>query len=171
MSKIRWFLSIFMVYISIAGLVTFANFILEESFQTIMFGTWPASDAKRWDIVKEGINLMHKNIITGKVLNYSIGWVQPLAFISYHSYFKSAQFYMKSLNAKCLANAPELYVGETVVLNSFMAKSVKSNGSGYVTNIGKINVVFNTMPELNKSMEIKGKLELVDGRLVIFYEK
>lgn len=171
MSKIRLFLTIFGVYITIAGLVTFSLFMIEESFQTAMFGTWPAQDAQRWDLVKKGSQLMKKISTTGKVVNYMFGWVQPLAFVSYRSYFKSSDFYIEALNAKALANAPELYAGEKITLDSFVAKSAQSTTDGYSATMGAITVVFKHMPQLGEVIRVEGRLQLVDGRLVIFNER
>lgn len=100
--------------IGIMGLVTFSLFIFEESFQTIMFGTWPAQDAKDWELVLEGISLMESSNKAMKIVNYTFGYIQPLAFLSYRQYGIAADYYTKSLKAKVFANAPELFIGEEV---------------------------------------------------------
>jgi len=132
-----------MLYITVAGLITFSLFILEESFQTIMFGTWPAQDAKRWDIVKTGTDLMRTTTQTMRILNYTAGWIQPIAFISYRSYALSADYYVKALTAKVFANAPHLYNNENVDF-IFTPRIVKviSNNSILLTS-GKIGVIVN----------------------------
>jgi len=169
-NKIKFILSLFFVYISIVGVVIFSLFIIEEAFQTAMFGTWPAQDAGRWDIVKDGIVLMESITWTGKTVNTFFGWIQPFAFISYGEYFKSAKFYTIALKAKCLANDPELFIGETIEIKLRIKRFVK-NKLGYMVRFGRIGIIFKEKPELNSYIEFKGKLEQIDGKLMIFYEK
>jgi hypothetical protein len=133
-------LTILMAYITIAGLVTFSLFILEESFQTVMFGTWSAQDAKRWDIVKMGCDLMDKTARTIHLLNYTLGWIQPIAFISYRFYAISSSYYVKSLRAKCFAYAPELFEGEKVSFNFTPDTFETLDDSSILATSGKIGV-------------------------------
>ena len=154
--RIRRYLAFFAIYLSIAGLVTFSMFLLEESFQTVMFGTWPAQDAKRWDVVLEGTDLMEKVTKTLKIVNYSAGWIQPLAFISYGSYAKSATFYIKALRTKVLAHAPELMEGREVEMK-FMVKSMKKNGDEFIISNGVIK--FRSKERVSGIVEIKGILK------------
>jgi hypothetical protein len=109
----RWLTTAAMI-ITVQGMITFSLFIFEESLQVIMFGTWPAKNAKQWDIVLEGSDMMASTNIGMKVINYTIGWFQPLAFFSYRAYGKSTDYYIKSLRAEVFANAPELLVGREV---------------------------------------------------------
>ena len=137
--KIKRILAIFAIYLSIAGLATFSLFIFEEAFQTVMFGTWPAQDAKRWDVVLDGTDLMEKITTTMKVVNYSVGWIQPLAFISYGAYANSATFYIKALRTKVLAHAPELMEGRKVEIR-FVVKSMTKDGDEFIISNGGIKI-------------------------------
>ena len=161
--KLKGFLAIFATYLTIAGLVTFSQFILEEAFQTIMFSTWAAQDANRWDIVHDSTELMQTSLTTLKVVTYTIGWIQPLGFISYLSYAQAEDRYIKSLRAKVLANAPELFIGKRVEYSA-SPKSWETIGNFYVTN-GRIRIISKTKPE--PSMRVSGILMSSGNRLYI----
>jgi len=158
MKKVKLWLKFFFAYITITGLVVFSLFILEESFQTVMFGTWPAQDAKRWDIVCEGTELMDDVIWTMNAVNYTVGYIQPIAFISYRSYAKSAKFYTKALRAKAFAHAPEEFVGKEVTFK-FQHKEIRSlpDGSFLLVN-GKIGVRVWERPK-SPQMDVSGVLK------------
>jgi len=156
--KIRLILTILMVYISIAGLVTFSLFIHEEAIQTTMFGTWPAKNAKQWHIVLEGMDLMAKINISAKVLNYSIGWIQPLAFFSYRAYSKATDFYIKGIQSECFAHAPQLFVGRHIEFKFYPQSSVNINGTQLLVNrnIAIISTVIpNYTPRIISGIVIK----------------
>jgi len=154
--RIRRALAIFAIYLSVAGLITFSLFILEESFQTVMFGTWPAKDAKRWDVVLDGTDLMQDIVFVMKALNYSLGWVQPLAFISYGSYAKSAQYYINALRSEILAFSPELMEGRHVSMK-FVVKNVNKTEHGFIISNGRIK--FKSKERVSGIVEIKGILK------------
>ena len=128
-TKAKVFISILAVYISVTGLVTFSLFILEESVQTCMFGTWPAQDAKDWEVVRFGLERIKNTTVTLKVINYSLGWIQPLAFVAYKSYGEAADVYIAGLEAKLFANAPHLFEGKTVTV-TFTPQVVAENPPG-----------------------------------------
>lgn len=138
--RVRVWLAMFALYLSIAGLVTFSLFILEESFQTIMFGTWPAQDAQRWDVVLKGTDLMEKTIYTMKIVNYSCGWIQPLAFVSYRSYAKSGDYYVEGLRTKILAHQPELLIGRKIKVK-FHIKQIKKLNEKFILSNGRLKVI------------------------------
>lgn len=114
MEKIKTILQMIAIIISIMGILTFSEFILEESFQTIMFGTWPAQDAKEWRLVKRGLEAMEYPVTAMKIINWGFGWVQPFGFFAYNAYIRSAEFYMLGLSAKVFAYCPECFDGEEV---------------------------------------------------------
>lgn len=122
-------LSVFAIYISVTGLVTFSLFILEESIQTAMFGTWPAQDAKDWEVVRFGLDRIKNANSALKTINYSLGWIQPLAFVSYKCYGESADAYIAGLEAKLFANAPHLFSGKTVTF-MFTPQTVTESSEG-----------------------------------------
>ena len=133
--------------LSIMGLVTFSLFILEESFQTVMFGTWPAQDAQRWDIVYDGCKMMKRITGTMKVVNYTLGWIQPIAFISYQSYAESGDYYTRALRAKVLAHSPKQFEGEEITL-TFRYNELKAMPDGSILLInGKKGIRVWTKPE------------------------
>ena len=68
---------------------------------------------------------------------YAIGWIQPLAFLSYQSYARSADYYTRALDTKVLAHAPELYVGSNITL-TVRSKRYEVTPAGYVYKIGKV---------------------------------
>jgi len=144
MKRIKNILSIIAIVLSIMGIVTFSLFILEEAFQTVMFGTWPAQDAQRWDIVKKGTVMMDKVTATMNRVNFTCGWIQPLAFISYRAYAKSADYYTAALRSKVIAHAPELFIGELITV-SIKPKSWTKIGVYYVVN-GQIKLLTRSKP-------------------------
>ncbi len=106
----------FGLYLGLAGLITFNLFIMEEAFQTCMFGSWPAQDAQEWRLVKKNIDTMKKIRGTMITMNCVAGWIHPFAFVAYSAYGDAAQEYIDGLTAKCLANYPEGFKGETVTV-------------------------------------------------------
>lgn len=157
MSRFKSILAIIGLYITIAGLVTFSLFILEESYQTAMFGTWPAQDARRWDLVQLGANIMDNTILSMKIVVYAFGWIQPLAFVSYRSYATSAEYYVASLRAKALAHAPELFVNHRVDLCFTPNEVTKIDNGLMILSFGKIGVITATMIK-DRPVRISGVL-------------
>jgi len=105
-----------MIYIAISGLYSFSAFILEESMQTIMFGTWAAQDAGDWALVMTGCQTNRKINKLLKIVNYSVGWIQPFAFIAYKSYGEAMDFYIEALERKVLKREPGLFIGRELTL-------------------------------------------------------
>lgn len=151
-------------YMALVGLVTFPLFIMEESHQCLTFGTWPAQDAKRWDIVLTGVELMEHNTELLGTVNKYFGWVQPLALISYNSYKKSAEFYTEALRAKVFAHSPELFVGQPVEFR-FKPNSISTLEDGsYAASNGNIRVLYGSPPGM-VMQDVKGVL-MQDGNLL-----
>jgi hypothetical protein len=165
--KGKQFLKYFATYLAIAGLVTFSMFIIEEAYQTVMFGTWPAQDADRWDLVLKGSDLMEDINKTLKIINYCAGWIQPLAFISYHAYSKSAEYYVEALRAKAFANAPELFIGRTVTVGFNPQRSERTeDGRRWRLVNGRIRVEVDQLPK-EKIVTKTGKVTLEGDKIVI----
>lgn len=161
-SRIQATLTFIMAVLSVMGIITFSLFILEESFQTVMFGTWPAQDAKRWDLVKAGTEHMRRIHTTINVVNYGIGWIQPFAFVSYREYAKASAFYIESLRAKAIANAPELFIGEHIEFE-FSPRQARTVEGGLILVGGPLNVL--CLPhQKQQTMSISGKIILLDSR-------
>jgi hypothetical protein len=164
--KAKIWLTVIMLYLSLSGLITFALFIHEEAVQTVMFGTWPAKNAKQWHIVLEGCDMMARINQSAKIINYAVGWIQPFAFFSYRAYSKATDFYIKGSQSEIFAHAPELFVGRKVDY-TFYPKQIKNldNGKYLLTN-GKLAILYNNMPTLEKQaftgiLEVKGKYLVV----------
>jgi len=166
MNRLKTALTILMLYITVAGLVTFSLFILEEAFQTAMFGTWPAQDARRWDLVKIGSDVMESNLTAMRWVTYGLGWVQPLALLSYHHYAKSAQSYIDSLRSKVLAHRPDLFLGEQVTLELSPKAFTELPDGSILKTFGQVGVIIR--PEDNRrTFSLSGRLEVFQGFYVI----
>lgn len=165
---ILWFIG---TYITLVGVVTFSQFILEEGIQTAIWGTWPAQDAKDWPLVKKGLIVISSINKTLKIITYTCGWVQPLAMIGYINYVKATEYYIEGLDAKIFANAPELYIGEYVEF-TFIPANIKYFESGQLAVNGRIGVYIKDHAQAFKekifqTVRIKGIVHFENDMLVI----
>lgn len=133
MQRLKTLLQMAAIIISMMGIITFSLFITEEAFQTIMFGTWPAQDAKEWRIVKRGITGMKSAVFTMKFINWGFGYLQPFGFFAYNSYIRASEFYIEGLTAKVFAFCPECFDGEEVEF-TFRPQRI-DNGEGISNNL------------------------------------
>jgi len=157
MHRTKIILTIVFAYISVVGLVTFALFIHEEAIQTTMFGTWPAKDINRWDIVLEGTALMGKINHSAKIINYSIGWIQPLAFFSYRAYSKSTDFYIKATEAEAFAHSPQYFIGKQVKFK-FYPKNITRNQDGkWIATNNRLAIISDEQIKFN-TIDVEGEL-------------
>jgi hypothetical protein len=106
-TKLKTCLSNVAVFLSILGIVTFSLFIFEEAIQMATFGTLPAQYTKDWELVMEGADTIESINNSMKMVNHSVGWLQPLAFFSYRAYGKATDYYVESLRKKVFVNSPE----------------------------------------------------------------
>ena len=162
MSRLKSGLQMALAIVTILGLITFSLFILEEAFQTIMFGTWPAQDAQDWDTVLTGTDLMVTTVNTLDTINYVCGWLQPLAFIAYRSYGKAARFYIKGLRSKVFAMSPESFDGR---VHTFIFRPQRIvNGSL----VNKRITIHANLDNLSLSAyRIRAKITVVNKRIII----
>lgn len=163
----------FLAYIAIAGTVTLSLFMMEEAFQTAMFGTWPAQDANQWQIVKDGSDIMAGINHTLRIVNNCAGWIQPLAFISYRAYAKSAEFYIASLRSKVFAHAPELFIGEEVEFSMTPQKTFPENDGAFgwwVIKSGKLLVLTDRQIPLGESYLVKETLQRRASDGALFFD-
>lgn len=144
-------------YLAVVGLVVFSLFIMEEAFQTTMFGSWPAQDAQRWDIVLESTDLMESFMDTMETINNTCGWIQPFAFVSYRAYAKAERLYIKALRSKILAHAPHLMVGRTVSLSYIVKRQQRHERAFFSSGGGNIGVMCDEPPE-GTSVALTGQL-------------
>jgi hypothetical protein len=163
--KIKNFLMVSMAVLTLIGVVTFSMFILEESLQTIMFGTWAAQDAKNWEHVQRGADAMRVTNRVLKIVTYGFGWVNPFAFISYKHYSKATDYYIGSLESKILAQAPHLMAGRKVTMEFRPKSADKLENGGYVLRAGRFSMYSETADLSPRP--VTGMLEVVNGRLFI----
>ena len=165
MSKFKNALQLALAIVTILGLITFSLFILEEAFQTIMFGTWPAQDANDWDTVLTGTDLMETTVTTLNIVNYSCGWLQPLAFISYRAYGKAARYYIKGLRTKAFAMSPESFNGRE---HEFIFHPQRIVNGALVN--GKITIYPKTPPVSLSPIRVRAIISVENGRVIIHPE-
>lgn len=128
----------FGLYLGLAGLFTFNCFILEEAFQTIMFGSWSAFEAKEYRLVKREIAAMEKMLTSLNMINNLGGWLNPFGYVAYRGYVAAEREYIDALSAKLFAYAPEQFDGEKVTLTFVPQEEEPADGftkfrSGRVT--------------------------------------
>lgn len=155
-----------MVVLTIMGLVTFSLFILEEAFQTVMFGTWAAQDAQDWKTVYEGVVLMEKIKTMLNGLNYTLGYIQPLAFLAYRSYGQSAEYYITALKSKVLAHEPALYVNQQITFNFTPSQTIRLADGKLLLQTRQIRVL--TSQKSKKTYTVTGKLTQIPNKQHLF---
>jgi hypothetical protein len=156
--KLKGVLGYIMGYITIVGLVGFSCFKLEESTQVAMFGTRPAKTAENWELVLEGTTIMdHSNSLL-KTINNWIGWIQPLAFLSYSEYAKGADYYTKALKSQAFANAPELFIGQEVKFSVRPTEVRRTQTGAIILKRGQIEVVVANEPPSGTQVQVEGVL-------------
>lgn len=160
-----------LAYITIAGVVTLSLFMLEEAFQTAMFGTWAAQDAQQWQVVKTGADIMTGQARTLRTVNNLFGWIQPLAWFSYHAYADSADLYVDALRSKTFAHAPELFVGEPIDFYFTPTRQYQEHDDYFgwwVAQGSRILVLVDSPLPQGRSSRIMGEVgQTVDGILFI----
>jgi hypothetical protein len=166
-SKFEKFIGYFKWYLALAGLITFSMFILEESLQTTTFGIWPAKNAKAWANVKRGLDLMDNINTTLKVINYSVGWFQPLAFISYRAYSEASDSFIEGSIAEVLANEPDLYVNCKVRVELVVKKIESLQDGTWLAIGGRVAAKVKSQPELGETLHVEGTLKKRNEKLVI----
>jgi hypothetical protein len=164
--RIRHWLHWVMVTLSIIGIVTFAQFIIEEAFQTVMFGTWAAKDAERWDIVKDGTDLGEEINGTLKTVTIGAGWVNPLAFMAYRHYGKAADYYILATRAEAFAKCPECFVNEQVE-TTIMPRSYETLENGYRIRLQRLEVLVRDKPEIGAVLSVSGLVTKSGAQLVL----
>jgi len=164
-NKLSLVLKLLFAYIAICGLALFPCFIFQEAIQVAIWGTWPAKKANDWGLVLTGCDLV-KNINRGlKIINYSAGWIQPLAFFSYRSFSKATDYYITALEHKVLAHAPEEFVGRTIEF-VFVPHKIIRDSKGIKLIHNRIQIIVDRMPD-GERVVVRRVVELIDGRIVI----
>jgi len=167
-NKLKSALMIAMAILTIMGIVTFSLFILEESLQTVMFGTWAAQDAGNWSLVLKGIDTNRKINETLKFMTKWFGWIQPFAWIAYASYGKSMDYYLDSLENKIMTKDPMLMDGRAIRID-FRPKAARKNEDGTVTySMGVLH--YTSWPDSQWILgfgELAGTLQMIDRKLYL----
>jgi len=160
-------LTSFLAFITLFGLIGFSLFILEESAQVLMFSSWQAIDAHRWDIVLIGVDQMTVANDTLKAINKYAGWINPLSFLSYDAYATATDTYIMALMARILANEPSLFIGREVKF-TFKPKKVESLSDGNFAHMNRnLRVITNSRSGKDGYISAVGILEKVGRYLVI----
>lgn len=166
--KIELVLKILFAYIALCGLIMFPCFIFEESIQMATFGSWPAKTARDWSLVLEGCDII-KNLNRGlKIINYSVGWIQPLAFLSYRAFGKATDFYVEALEKEAFAHSPQSFVGKKIRFTFIPEKVIKEGGEIKLIH-KRIQVIVAEMPS-GKKVEIRGVVEM-RGKVVVIRDE
>lgn len=165
MKKVELVLKVFYAYLGLCGLFIFALFIMEEAIQQATWGTWPAKDARNWPLVLKGCDII-KSINKGlKIINYSVGWIQPLAFFSYRSYSKATDYYVEALEQQAFAHSPQSFIGRRIKFTFIPEKVIKEDGVVKLIH-RKIQVIVDEVPD-GKKVEVDGVVEIRGGVVVI----
>ncbi|MFA4974924.1 MAG: hypothetical protein WC683_20160 [bacterium] len=151
--------------LSVLGIVTFSLFIFEEAIQMTTFGTWPAQQSGDWHLVLEGTDAIEAINWSMKIVNYSVGWLQPLAFFTYRSFGKATDYYVKSLRRKIFAHAPECFVGREMEFVFTPARIETGEGGPIRLVNGRLSVLTDAIPNTRK-IRVAGVVKR-DGDLLV----
>lgn len=158
-----------MIFLSLLGAITFTLFILEESSQVVIFGTWPARSTRDFEHLLRGAELLSSINRAIRYVNYSIGWIQPLSFISYWKYSQALSYYTESLNKEILANSPELFIGKKVEI-TFTPQRIIKEGAKFRLINGRICVISSTLPK-TRTIKITGTLRKEGDTLILIPDR
>jgi hypothetical protein len=151
----------FAVYLGIVGLFSFNCFILEEAFQTVMFSTWQAFDAREYRLVKRSLATMEKARTTLVIVNNVGNWLNPFGWVAYNAYADAEQEYIDAVRAKLFANAPELFDGETITF-TFRPQESEPADRGMAYRNGQIIVLAMKEPSI-----VTGKVMTKNGNVIV----
>ena len=158
---------IFFAVITIFGLVTFPQFLLEEAFQCCQFAEFAALSAKDWPLVLEGVDTMAKINKLSKTVNRTAGWINPLSYLSYRSYTKASDYYIKTITARVLANEPSLFIGRRVKF-TFKPQQTESLSDGNFAHVNRnLKVITSNRPGEDGYISAVGTLNRVGNKLTI----
>jgi hypothetical protein len=163
-AKMKSVLTGLAVFIAMFGVIGFSLFILEEGFQCAQFGTWQAIASGNWELTLQGADIMSSINTISRIVNYSIGWINPLSFFSYRSYQVASDYYIRTLKSRVFANAPEVFIGRNVRF-SFTPRTIQQH-AGHIELINdRIHILTTEMPT-GKTVSVQGRLEQ-QGKLLI----
>lgn len=131
------------LYLGLVGLFSFNCFILEEAFQTVMFGAWGAFEAREYRLIKREMATQETLRTTLRIINNTGGWLNPFGWFAYQGYVDAEREWIDATNAKLFAHAPEVFAGEIVTFTFLPQEEEPGDGCTYYRN-GRITVVTNT---------------------------
>ena len=149
-TKLGLILSILFAYIAVCGLFMFPLFLAEEAIQTTIFSTWPAQDVGQWRTVAAGCTLMENINRSLKIINYSVGWINPLSFVSYRAYGQATDQYISALRSKVAFHAPEMLVGKWICLMVQVQRIEPLEDSGYRIKTNNLNILVDSIPRTSR---------------------
>ena len=132
------------------------------------FGTWPASDAKDWELVVVGLGTIEGINTTMRVVNYTLGWVQPISFFAYRAYAHATDFYIRAMKAKVFAHEPRALIGfEVDARVSLAGMKVAEREDGFLYTGAKTSFLFQSKPS-GRWARVRGLVEeKKDGKIFI----
>lgn len=149
-------------YLGVVGLVSFNCFILEEAFQTVMFGSWGAFQAREYRLIKREIATQEKLRTTLQIVNNIGGWLNPFGWFAYKGYVDAEREWIDATNAKLFAEAPEVFNGEIVTF-TFQPQE-QEIADGY-------NIYRNGNLEIHATGDISpvvtGKVKVENGKIIV----
>ena len=167
--KLGTILKLLFAYIAVCGLVLFPCFIAEEAIQVAIWGTWPAKTSQNWNLVLKGCDLINSINLSLKIINYSVGWIQPLAFLSYRSFAQGTDYYVESVKNEILRKSPKCFHNKKVELLFTPERILQEDGLIKLISYNLI-VITDHVPE-KFPIKIKGTGEAKGKVLIIRMEK
>jgi hypothetical protein len=152
----------FGLYLGFVGLFSFNSFILEEAFQTVMFGSWGAFQAREYRLIKREIATQEKLRTTLQVVNNIGGWLNPFGWFAYNGYVNAEREWIDATKAKLFAEAPEVFNGETVTFTFTPQEQEIADGYNiYRAGNLEVHTAGNITPI------VTGKVRAENGKIVV----
>jgi hypothetical protein len=149
------FLKIFYFYLAFSGIFSFSLFLWEETTQCIEWGGFAASDAGRYDLLKQNCEMLDGIADTMEFINNWFVWMIPPQHFAYKSYIAGTRQYVECIQAEIFANQPILFIGEPVdSVFTYQTYHPAKNGL-YVAVNKRVRVVL-PGPPAAKSIQITG---------------
>ena len=171
--NINLFLKMFYFYLSFVGIFGFSLFIAEESIQTIVFGSFAAQTAHRYDLLKTNIEAIEGITKTSRTINTWCMWINPFQYWSYGAFLDGSELYVTSVKALILANAPELYINEKISMAFKPDSYSAAQNNLFIAENRSIKVILRQAPA-SKTIQVTGMAQAdpdkKDGIVIINQE-
>lgn len=152
----------FGLYLGFVGLFSFNSFVLEEAFQTVMFGSWGAFQAREYRLIKREIATQEKLRTTLQVVNNIGGWLNPFGWFAYQGYVNAEREWIDATKTKLFAEAPEVFNGETVTFTFTPQEQEIADGYN-IYRAGNLEV----HSARNITSVVTGKVRAENGKIVV----